>query len=280
MNILEYINKKNNNLKNLIRTVKNDLATVNSLSELNNSNNYDSYIKIQNNLIQQYGGVPGDVVFRSGKKRNINMEIAEDKSGADNNNTIYYYIKDGKVYIPNQNVHIPSDFKDSDNVKLKLFEIQHYINELKKKKTNLQTKLDKIETDFLICESLNNDIKTLKKSISSLNGIIKKLTEANKAKKEKKIIEEEKLKGEAKKLEEKLKEEEKEEKEVMKGEEKIKELKELFKDATNETNLDSIQKDINSIIPVFTTIKTNLTAKVKELETNKDNLVKEGEKKE
>ena len=32
------------------------LNTIQSLTELNNSNNYDSYVKIENKLIQQYGG--------------------------------------------------------------------------------------------------------------------------------------------------------------------------------------------------------------------------------
>ena len=50
MNIQEYVKSKKNDLKTLIKTVKNDLNTIQSLTELNNSNNYDSYVKIENKL--------------------------------------------------------------------------------------------------------------------------------------------------------------------------------------------------------------------------------------
>ena len=148
MNILEYINKKNNNLKNLIRTVKNDFNTIQSLTELNNSNNYDSYIKIQNNLIQQYGGA--DYVLK------------KDGKG-------HYFIDDNNKNIYLTDVSIPEEFKDSKSVGINLAKIQDTINKLRSNKDDLDKKVKDIRMKIKEIKKVNEEIIKLKTTIDELN---------------------------------------------------------------------------------------------------------------
>jgi hypothetical protein len=256
MNILEYINKKTNNLKSLIRSVKNDLATVQSLNQLNN---YDSYIKIQDNLIQQGGVGPDDVVFRSSRNKNINLPIEKDESDINHKGTIYYYTKNNKAYIPKQNVPIPNDFITSDDVKLKLYEIQYYMNELNNKKNSLQTKLQFIQNIIIEIETINKNIQSLSKEIKKLKE------EKEKAKTDKEKIEKEKAKTDKEKIEKEKAA--KEEAEIKKAEENIKELKNLFNDAvTKEKNITELETKANNLLQKQKDIKKKLENEKQKLE--------------
>jgi hypothetical protein len=74
MNIINYIDAKNQSSKQSLKKINNDLEIVNMILELKRSNNIDSYISVQNQLSSYYQSGGASVEFKQVPFVNFNLD--------------------------------------------------------------------------------------------------------------------------------------------------------------------------------------------------------------